>query len=563
MPTPRLSRLLLAPLAIGLLLVTGSDLVTSVNGSGAAGQPLKPSPTPAPSAAMIVAGFSDQELVGQVLMPYVFGDHATEVTADAAAANLAYAQVATPAELVAKYHLGGVILLPHGGPAETNIASPTQVRELTAGLRDVTPELPLLIGIDQEYGVVARLTDGVTGLPGAMAAGAAGDPALTEAAWRVAGAELAALGLNVDFAPVADVLGEARGGVIGSRSYGGDPQVVAEQVGAAVRGLGGAGVAATLKHFPGHGATSVDSHHELPVLAASPAELKARDLMPFAAGIAAGAGLVMSGHLDAPALDAGLPATFSRTIMTDLLRGELGFTGVAVTDALNMAPARRWSPGEAAVQAMLAGNDLLLMPPDLPAAYAGLLAALDDGTLPRERLVEAATRVVTLRLSLAGTAPADLAILAGAAHQAAVAPLAAAAVTLLRGPCTGALVTDRVTVSVAGGRELARSRLVDALTAAGVEVIDSGGTVVHLVGYGDSPSDLRDDAEITVAMDTPYLLEESESPVLIATYSPSQLSLAALVDVLVGQATAPGRSPVPLRGLPASACEPTPGVRDS
>lgn len=551
-------RVLLVPLAILVLLVTSSDLAIGRGAPRAVRLPVPaPSEAPVDTAAAIVADLSDEELVGQVLMPYVFGDHATEVSAEAAAANRAYADVATPAELVARYRVAGVILMPHGGPAETNIGSPAQVRELTAGLRAATPGgLPLLIGIDQEYGVVARLTEGVTGLPTAMAAGAAGDPALTEAAWRVAGAELAALGVNVNFAPVADVLGDARGGVIGSRSFGSDPALVAEQVAAVVRGLRDAGVVAALKHFPGHGGTAVDSHHDLPVLDASRDGLARRDLPPFVEGIAAGAGMVMSGHLDVRALEPDVPATFSRPVVTGLLRDELGFAGVAVTDALNMAPARRWPPGEAAVRALLAGNDLLLMPPNLAEAYDGLLAALRDGTLPRERLVSAATRVVGLKLSVAGLPRPDLAALAGEPHQAAVAPLAAAAVTLLRGPCRGPLVTGPVTVSAAGGREVARSRLVDALTAAGVEVVEEGGTVVHLVGYGDDRSDLRKDAEVTVAMDTPYLLEKARSPVLVATYSASRLSLAALADVLTGRAAAPGRSPVPLDGLPASACEP-------
>ena len=548
-----------------VLFMTSSDLAIGRGVPGGARLPVPaPSEAPVDAAAAIVAALSDEELVGQVLMPYFFGDHATEVTAEATAANQAYARVPTPAELVARYRVAGVILMPHGGPAETNVSSPAQVRELTAGLQAAAPgSLPLLIGIDQEYGVVARLTEGVTGLPSAMAAGAAGEPALTEAAWQAAGAELAALGVNVNFAPVADVLGDARGGVIGSRSFGADPALVAGQVAAAVRGLRHAGVVATLKHFPGHGGTAVDSHHDLPVLAASRGELARRDLRPFVEGIAAGAGMVMSGHLDVRALEPDVPATFSRPVVTGLLREELGFAGVAVTDALNMAPARRWPPGQAAVRALLAGNDLLLMPPDLAEAYDGLLAALRDGSLPRERLVSAATRVVGLRLSLAGLPRPDPAVLGSQPHEAAVAPLAAAAVTLLRGPCDGPLVTGPVTVSAAAGRDVARSRLVEALAAAGVEVVDEGGTVVHLVGFGDDRSDLREDAGVTVAMDTPYLLEKARSPVLVATYSSSRLSLAALADVLAGRARAPGRSPVPLAGLPASACGPAEAAQDS
>jgi beta-N-acetylhexosaminidase len=501
-------------------------------------------------AAQLAGSLSDAELVGQVLMPFIYGDHATDVSAEAAQANQEYAGVATPAELVERYRVGGVILF------DRNISTPARVRTLTDDLRAATGR-PLLVGIDQEYGVVARLTDGVTGLPSAMASAAAGEPALTEAAWRVAGTELAALGVNVNFAPVADVLGEARGGIIGTRSYGSDPALASSQVAAVVRGLQGAGVAATLKHFPGHGHTDVDSHTDLPVVPASHSLAQA-DLPPFAAGIDAGAWLVMAGHLDVQQLDPGMPATFSHPVLTGLLRDQLGFDGVAVTDALNMAPAQRWPPGEAAVRALLAGADLLLMPPNLAAAYDGLLAALDDGTLPRERLREAATRVLALKLRLAeldAGSPDSLSILDSSAHHRAVAPVAAASVTVLRGPCTGPLVDGPVTVTASSGRDRARDWLAEALSAAGARVTHSGETVVHLVGYGDGPGDLRDDASVTVTMDTPHLLERAGSPVLLATYSSSRLSMRALAAVLTGQATAPGRSPVAVPGLPRSACE--------
>jgi beta-N-acetylhexosaminidase len=393
-----------------------------------------------------------------------------------------------------------------------------------------------------------------------MAFGAAGEPALTEAAWRVAGTELAAVGVNLDFAPIADVLGDAEG-IIGSRSYGSDPATASAQVAAAVRGLQGTGVAATLKHFPGHGNTDLDSHTELPVVpAAHP--LADTDLPPFTAGIDAGAWLVMSGHLDVRAVEEGMPATFSRGTVTGLLRDQLGFGGVAVTDALNMAPAQRWPAGEAAVRALLAGNDLLLMPPDLAAAQAGLLTALADGTLPRERLVQAAARVLTLKLRLADArrgspGQPELSALDSPAHHDAVAPAAAASVTLLRGPCPtpGPLLDGPVTVTAAGGRDRARDWLAEALAGAGAEVVGSGGAEVRLVGYGDGPADLSRDAAVTVAMDTPYLLGRADSPVLLATYSSSRLSMQALAEVLTGAAAAPGRSPVAVPGLPRAACQ--------
>jgi beta-N-acetylhexosaminidase len=531
----------------------------------------QPSPaSSAPSAipsdpASRAAALADSDLVGQVLMPYAYGNSATKVTPASAAANRKLAGVDTPAEMVTRYRLGGLILVgfsaddpTSGSQPTTNVDSPAQVRALTSGLqaaaRELPARVPLLVGTDQEYGVVTRIKDGVTTLPSAMAFGAAGQPALTEAAWRAAGAELAALGVTVNFAPDADVLGAADSTVIGSRSFGSDPRATAAQVAAAVRGLQSAGVAATLKHFPGHGHTSADSHDGLPVLGQSRAALNRDDLPPFAAGIAAGAWLVMSGHLDTRSVDPGMPATFSRKVLTDVLRGQLGFTGVVVTDALNMPPAKRWSPGEAAVRALNAGNDLLLMPDNLPAAYDGLLAAVRDGRLPRARLVDAVTRILTLKSRLGGFRQPSMSDVDSAAHGRAAAAAASAAVTLLRGACRGPLVSGPVTVTAASGRDRARSWLADALRRAGVQVVAQRGQVVHLVGYQDTKRDLSPSAAVTVAMDTPYLLAKATSPVLLATYSSSKPSMDALAAVLAGKAPARGRAPVPVPGLPRSAC---------
>ncbi|MEU8025532.1 glycoside hydrolase family 3 protein [Micromonospora haikouensis] len=519
---------------------------------------------PAARAAALVGTLADEDLVGQVLMPYAYGDNATKVSTGSAAGNRALAGVDTPAEMVAKYRLGGLILVgfsaddPTSGNQETtNVDNPQQVRELTTGLRDAAGKLPagaapLLIGTDQEYGVVTRITDGVTLLPSPLAAGAAGDPALTEAAWRAAGQELAAMGINLDFAPVADVL-VTRSTVIGSRSFGADPKRASAQVAGAVRGLQGAGVAASVKHFPGHGLSAADSHEELPVVGQSRKVLDSTAFPPFSAGIDAGALAVMSAHLDVTAVDPGTPATFSHKLLTGVLRGQLGFKGVVITDGMNMAPAKRWSPGEAAVRALKAGNDLILMPPNVTQAYDGLLAALRDGSLPRARLVEAVTRVLTMKFTLAGTPAPAMSTLNDPEHRRAAEALAAGAVTVLRGSCTKGVAAP-VTVTSSGGREKTRDLLTQALTAAGVKVVPSGGTRVHLVGYGDGSGDLAADAAVTVAMDTPYVLAKAKSPTLLATYSSSAASMTALANVLAGRARPTGRSPVPVSGLPATTC---------
>ncbi|SBT49092.1 glycoside hydrolase family 3 protein [Micromonospora narathiwatensis] len=544
-------------------------VLTALLVSGCAGEPdgsrPEPIPTdPAARAAALVRTLADEDLVGQVLMPYAYGSSATQVSPASAAGNQELAGVDTPAEMVARYRLGGVILVGFsaddptaGNQVTTNVDNPAQVRELTTGLREAAGKLaagpaPFLIGTDQEHGVVTRIADGVTLLPSPLAAGAAGDPALTEAAWRAAGAELAAMGINMDFAPVADVLA-TRSAVIGSRSFGADPEQASPQVAGAVRGLQAEGVAASVKHFPGHGLSADDSHKELPVVGQSRDVLDRTAFPPFRAGIDAGAMAVMSAHLDVRAIDPGTPATFSHKLLTDVLRGQLGFQGVVITDGMNMAPAMRWSPGEAAVRALNAGNDLILMTPNVSQAYDGLLAALRDGSLPRARLVDAVTRVLTMKFKLADRPTPDMSTLGDAEHGRAAADLAAAAVTMLRGRCD-APVAGPVTVTAAAGRDRARAALSEALTAAGVDVAPSGGRIVHLVGYHDGAADLRDDAAVTVAMDTPYVLADAKSPTLLATYSSSPASMTALAGVLAGKARPTGRSPVPVTGLPATVC---------
>ena len=494
---------------------------------------------------MIVSRLSDVDLVGQVLMPSV---------------NLSD-PAAVPAALVSKYHLGGLILM---GDVENTAAGATaaQVKAVTDAVRAAGRAVGAPAGItadplvatDQEYGWVTRIKSGIVQLPSAMAFGAAGRPELTEAAWRGAGSELAAVGINVNFAPDADVIASAGNFIIGSRSFGGDPAAVAIQVGAAVKGLQSAGVAATVKHFPGHGHTNTNSHDALPVLGQDLSALNTADLPPFQAGIDAGTMLVMSGHLDVRSVDPGTPASFSHKVLVDLLRGQLRFGGVVVTDALNMQPPMQQGPaGAAAVKALLAGNDLLLMSPDLAAAQKGLLDALAGGQVPRARMVEAATRVMTLRLRLTAAAKNQSSVDTAANRDAAF-KLAAAAVTVLRGPCTGAVVKDGVRVTGAAGRAQQAQWLTEALEAQGIKIVGSGGQVVHLVGYGDTASDLVGAATVTVGMDTPYILQSATSPVRIATYSSTQVAMEALAAVLAGKARATGRSPVPVNGLPASAC---------
>ena len=253
----------------------------------------------------------------------------------------------TPEEraFLAEHPVGGVCLFAR------NIRDRFQVAELTAELRALCGE-SLLVATDQEGGGVVRSLD-VPYPPGAMALGAADDPALTEKVGAATARGLRAQGINLNFAPVADVNNNPRNPVIADRSFGEDPERVARHVAAFIRGTQGAGVAACVKHFPGHGDTETDSHLGLPVLEADSARLEGLEFVPFRAAMAADVAAVMSAHIVLPQFDPAQPATLSRAVLTGLLREHLGFGAVIFTDALNMrAVADRTTPTEAVLGAL-------------------------------------------------------------------------------------------------------------------------------------------------------------------------------------------------------------------
>lgn len=290
--------------------------------------------------------------------------------------------------------LGAVILF------GANIRARDQVRELTARMREHAPDL--LIGVDEESGDVTRMERRTgSSYPGAQALGAVDDVALTERVGASIADLLADAGINLDFAPVADVNSNAANPVIGSRSFGSDPQRVARHVVAMVRGLQSRRVASCAKHFPGHGAAAADSHTELPVIDRPAGELAAVDLVPFRAAIDAGISAVMSAHVVYPAWDPDSPGTTSGRILTDLLRDELGFSGVVVTDALHMSAIRNgMGVPEGAVRALAAGADLLCINvtwEEQQRVRAVLLDAVGSGRLPEHRVRESAERVRRLQ----------------------------------------------------------------------------------------------------------------------------------------------------------------------
>lgn len=283
-----------------------------------------------------------------------------------------------------------------------NIEQPDQVAATTAALRAARADV--LVGIDEEGGDVTRLAH-ATGspYPGNAALGAVGEVPLTRRVYHAIGRELAALGINLNLAPTVDVNSSDDNPIIGTRSFGADAVRVAAHAAAAVAGLQAAGVAACAKHFPGHGATVVDSHYELPTVDVPLDVLRIRDLPPFAAVIDAGAKAIMTAHIRVPALTGDAPATFSRAVLVDLLRKEYGFEGAVVTDALEMkgAAVAAGGVGRAAVLALAAGADLLCIGAQVDAPLveevAGeIVTALGDGRLDRDRVEEAASRAAAL-----------------------------------------------------------------------------------------------------------------------------------------------------------------------
>jgi beta-N-acetylhexosaminidase len=322
-------------------------------------------------------------------------------------------------------HMGGYVLF------SGNASSVCDMRALTDALRARSDDgRSPLIAIDQEGGRVARLTDGVEAMPSMMALGAAGDLELAGRAGEQIAFDLRRAGCTLDFAPVLDLALDPRNTVIGTRSFGDDPQQVAALGAAVARGLQAGGVLPCYKHFPGHGATSVDSHEALPVIDDAESVLRARDLAPFAA-VAHDAPAMMSAHVLARAFDFERAAAFSFPIATDLLRGELGFSGAFITDCLEMKAAGTSSTDQA-VAALLAGVDLLLFshfPERAVAAAAAIEAAVNDEHIPLERLEQAYARVCRLRDAVAAPLPLD----GFSPHPGVGREIGRRAITLLRG----------------------------------------------------------------------------------------------------------------------------------
>ena len=330
-----------------------------------------------------------------------------------------------------------VLLDPHYGTV--TLGQPLAAASLLNRLQAIAP-YPLLNTGDFETGAGFRL-EGATAFPRNMAFGAAGDETLAYEAGRVAAAESRAIGVHVNFAPVMDVNNNPRNPVINTRSYGEDPALVGRLGSAYVRGLQAGGMIATLKHFPGHGDTDVDSHLGLPIIKDPRESLDKTEFPPFRAGIAAGAGAVMTAHIEMPSLDPApnTPTTLSGPIVSGVLRREMGFDGLVYTDSMGMAGVTKlYSPGEAAVRAIKAGNDIVLHSPDDGAAFAGLKAAVLSGDIPAAQLQKSVERVLRakalagLHRSRAVNIEALPNVVGSRAHQAVADTVSQKSITLLK-----------------------------------------------------------------------------------------------------------------------------------
>ena len=350
----------------------------------------QPEPTPRTSAAVqkdaaqtLLDGMTTREKICQLLIvqPEVLtgGSSVTGMTDSLAAA-------------LREYPVGGVLL------SAQNMTSGEQLAALTGALADGCKTAPL-ISVDEEGGRVARLmnTVGTTKLGSMYSYRAQGTQGAYDNAQTLAH-DIAAYGFNTDFAPVADVWTNKRSNAIGDRAYSDDYDEAATLVAAAVSGFRNAGVICCLKHFPGHGSTATDSHNGAATVDKTLPQLRQEDLKPFVSGIAAGADMVMVGHLTVLTMD-DVPASLSHKLVTNLLRYDLGFRGVIVTDGLQMQALAQYTDGEKAVRALAAGNDMLLEISDVPGAVAAVEQALADGALTADALDASVLRVLQLKLA--------------------------------------------------------------------------------------------------------------------------------------------------------------------
>ncbi|EPH42387.1 glycoside hydrolase family 3 protein [Streptomyces aurantiacus] len=546
----------------------------------------------------LLARMTLEEKVGQLFVLHVYGHHATAPDPADVELNERELGVRTAADAVAKYRPGGLIYF---GWAH-NTRDPRQLAALSDDVQrvalDQPPGIPLLLTIDQEHGVVARVGAPATLLPGAMALGAGGSADDVREAARIAGAELRALGVFQNYAPSADVNVNPANPVIGVRSFGAGPDAVSAFVTAQIEGYRDAGIAPAAKHFPGHGDTETDSHSALPYIHHTREQWEELDAPPFRAALAAGVDVVMTAHIVVPALDPALdPATLSHPIVTGILREQLGHEGVVVTDSLSMRGVRtKYGDDRVAVLAIKAGVDQLLNPPQPELAWNAVLQAVREGELTEARIDESVLRILRLKRKLGlfeqpyAAAPDDVDALVGSTdHLAAADRIAERTTTLLRNeggllPLSPAahgrvLVLGADPVSPSGTTGPPTTVLAAALTELGFtatalstgtepspEAVDkalaeaaSGHDAVIVTTYDVTEGDPQHalvtaltaapegPPVITISVRTPHDVTRLPGvAAALAAYSWTDVELRAAARVIAGRARPVGRLPVPV-----------------
>jgi beta-N-acetylhexosaminidase len=514
-------------------------------------------------------GLTLDEKIGQMVVGYVYGENATQVSAADAAANQAAYKVDTPAEAVAKSHLGGVIYFTWSH----NLTNPPQITALSNGLQRAAMAdtgIPLQISTDQEGGVVNRIGAPLAVSPGNMAIGATFDPRTAYDAAKVSGTELKALGINVVDAPVVDVNTNPRNAADGVRAFGDRTGQVSLFGVAAERGYRAAGIGTQAKHFPGLGDTTVNTDNGVAVTNESRPQILATHVPPFAAAIAAGAQSIMAAHIVAPALDpTGTPASISKPIVTGLLRGTLHYDGVVITDSLEAAALNDYTNEQIVVDAVNAGVDQLLMPRDVPGAIQALTDAVHDGRISESRIDQSVRRILkTKTYSPYATEPP---VVGTEAHLSTMSGIAARSITALRTAALPLNAGQKILVTGWGAstttnlaNALAASRFYtgspnDAVIAQAVAAANqSDVTVVTTYNAWGDPTQqklvkalLATGKPIVVAsVGGPYdIAYFPEATTYLCAYDYQPVSITALADVLLGRKKAPGHLPVTIDGL--------------
>jgi beta-N-acetylhexosaminidase len=527
-----------------------------------------------------------EEKVGQLFITYAYGETADTTNPADVAANRKAWGVDNAQQLIDRYHLGGIIYYAWSN----NVNNPRQIAGLSNGIQRAEAgqrvPIPALIATDQEGGIVARVGPPATQFPGNMALGAGRSTDDANQAASITGQELKALGINQDYAPVSDVNVNAQNPVIGVRSFGSDPGLVAGMASAQVDGYQGAGIAATAKHFPGHGDTDVDSHIALPTINHTRDQWEQIDKPPFQAGIDHGIDVIMTAHITVPALDPtpGLPATLSKPIMTGILRQEMHFNGVIVTDALGMGGVSgQFGDDKVPVMALNAGVDMLLKSPDgkLDLQYNSVLDAVRNGDIPMWRINQSVARILRLKFKLGlfdnpyvdesaidgvvGT-PEHLAAAQRITdrtttlvkNDAGILPLAASQRRHILVTGWGAGTTQTLAADIAArGQDVERYYTAspsDAQIATAVQKANASDLTVVTAGkaWADAKQQklvhqlvATGKPVVVVAVQDPYdIAYFTEAPTYLTTYSYGAVALTSLTSVLFGDVAPQGKLPV-------------------